>query len=181
MMPHGHHIYQKNLTRLWVQYLPTHWSNMCFHIVNVSCIVIKIVYVLIYQVRNQISITPTHVLQYIFTFTKCSCTIRFMEYLHKTKNNIFVVFYSVTNRNKRKTIHNKSSCIDGYIYLWLSNKSLNSRSKDLALHLPHVRIIGTHHCGNKCREAFKHRGYFQDVLCSCDYEELVVAIFEHKI
>ena len=36
--------------------------------------------------------------------------------------------------------------------------------KKLAYHLPRVRIIGTHHCGNTRREAFKRHSYFQDML-----------------
>ena len=35
----------------------------------------------------------------------------------------------------------------------------------ISVHLPHVRILGTHHCGNPYQEAFKHRSDFQDVLC----------------
>ena len=51
----------------------------------------------------------------------------------------------------------------------------------LAFHLPHVRILVTHHCGNTRLEAFKHPCTFQDVLCCCDYSERVVAIFAHQI
>ena len=35
----------------------------------------------------------------------------------------------------------------------------------LAFHLPHVRILGTNHCGELRRTAFKRRELFQDVLC----------------
>ena len=38
-----------------------------------------------------------------------------------------------------------------------------------------------HHCGNRCREAFKRRSALQDVLCRRDYAECVVAIFAHQI
>ena len=51
----------------------------------------------------------------------------------------------------------------------------------LAFHLPHVRILGTNHCGAMRRTAFKQRELFQDVLCRCDYAERVVASFSHKI
>ena len=51
----------------------------------------------------------------------------------------------------------------------------------LVFHLPHVRILGTHHCGNTRREAFKYPCSFQDVLDCCDYSERVVAIFAHQI
>ena len=38
----------------------------------------------------------------------------------------------------------------------------------LAFHLPHVRILGTNHCGELRRTAFKRRELFQDVLYRCD-------------
>ena len=48
-------------------------------------------------------------------------------------------------------------------------------------HLPHVRIIGTNHCGETRRTAFKLRESFQDVLCFRDYAERVVASFSNHI
>ena len=46
-----------------------------------------------------------------------------------------------------------------------------------AFHIPHVRILGTNHCGEMQRTAFKRRDLFQYVLCRCDYAERVVACF----
>ena len=51
----------------------------------------------------------------------------------------------------------------------------------LAFHLPHVRILGTNHCGAMRRKAFKRRELFQDVLFRRDYAERVVARFDHQI
>ena len=51
----------------------------------------------------------------------------------------------------------------------------------LAFHLPHVRILGTNHCGAMRRKAFKRREIFQDLLCSRDYAERLVASFAHQI
>ena len=51
----------------------------------------------------------------------------------------------------------------------------------LAFHIPHVRILGTNHCGELRRTAFKRRELFQDVLCRCDYAERVVASFSNQI
>ena len=51
----------------------------------------------------------------------------------------------------------------------------------LAFHLPHVRILGTNHCVELQRTAFKRRELFQYVLCRCDYSERVVASFSHEI
>ena len=51
----------------------------------------------------------------------------------------------------------------------------------LAFHMPHVRILGTNHCGELRRTAFKRRELFQDVLCCRDYEEMLVASFANQI
>ena len=51
----------------------------------------------------------------------------------------------------------------------------------LAFHLPHVRILGTNHCGEMRRTAFKGRELFQNVLCHRDYAERVVTIFANQI
>ena len=51
----------------------------------------------------------------------------------------------------------------------------------LAFHLPHVRIIGTNHCGEIRRTAFKRHELFQDVLYPRDYSERVVVSFSNQI
>ena len=51
----------------------------------------------------------------------------------------------------------------------------------LAFHLPHVRILGTNHCGEMRCKAFKRCELFQDVLCRRDYAERVVASFDNQI
>ena len=51
----------------------------------------------------------------------------------------------------------------------------------LAFHLPHVRILGTNHCGELRRIAFKRRELFQDVLCCRDYAKRVVSSFANQI
>ena len=50
----------------------------------------------------------------------------------------------------------------------------------LAFHLPHVRILGTNHCGTMQHTAFKRRELFHDVICRCGYAERVVSIFAHQ-
>ena len=47
--------------------------------------------------------------------------------------------------------------------------------------MPHVRILGTNHCSELLRTAFKQRELFQDVLCRRDYAERVVASFSNQI
>ena len=51
----------------------------------------------------------------------------------------------------------------------------------LVFHLPHVHILGTNHCYEMQRTAFKRHELFQDVLCRCDYSERVVARFANQI
>ena len=50
-----------------------------------------------------------------------------------------------------------------------------------AFRLPHVRILGTNHCGEMRRTVFKRRELFQDVIYRRDYSERVVASFANKI
>ena len=50
-----------------------------------------------------------------------------------------------------------------------------------AFHITHVKILGTNHCGDSCRTAFKCRESFQDMLCCHDYSEGVVSSFAHQI
>ena len=51
----------------------------------------------------------------------------------------------------------------------------------LAFYISHVCILGTNHCEELQRTAFKRRDLFQDVLCCRDYAERVVASFDNKI
>ena len=51
----------------------------------------------------------------------------------------------------------------------------------MAFYLPHVRILGTNHCDEMRRTAFKRRESFQDVLYRRDYAERVVASFANQI
>ena len=51
----------------------------------------------------------------------------------------------------------------------------------LAFRLAHVRILGTNHCVEMRRTAFKQSELFQDFLCRCNYSGRVVASFSHKI
>ena len=51
----------------------------------------------------------------------------------------------------------------------------------LAFNLPHVHILGTNHCGEMRRTAFKRRESFQDVLCCRDYADRAVARFSNQI
>ena len=50
----------------------------------------------------------------------------------------------------------------------------------LACHIPHVQILGKNYCGESLQTAFKRCESFQDVLCSNDYAEGVLASFAHQ-
>ena len=50
----------------------------------------------------------------------------------------------------------------------------------LEFNLPHVRILGTYHCGKERRESFNLQGELWNILCQLDYTELVVSIFLTK-
>ena len=58
---------------------------------------------------------------------------------------------------------------------------LISAIQKLAFYIPRVKLLGTNHCGDSRRNAFKLCESFQDVLCYCDYSESVVASFAHEI
>ena len=51
----------------------------------------------------------------------------------------------------------------------------------LDFHLPHVHILGTNHCGELLRTAFKRRKLFQYVLFCHYYSGDLVASFAHQI
>ena len=53
--------------------------------------------------------------------------------------------------------------------------------KRLDFNLPHVCILGTNHCGELRRTAFKRCKLFQDVLCRHEYAQRIVAKFSHQI
>ena len=53
--------------------------------------------------------------------------------------------------------------------------------KKLTFNLPHVRILGTNHCGEIRRTDFKRRELFQDIICRSDYDERLVESFANQI
>ena len=68
----------------------------------------------------------------------------------------------------------ESSIVDFYQQFYIPE------IKKLVFHLPHVLILGTHHCGNTHREAFKRYAAYHDVLCHQNDAERVVASFNTK-
>ena len=61
------------------------------------------------------------------------------------------------------------------------NKYYNPSILKLEFHFPHVRILGTHHCGKERCEAFKCRRKQHDVVCRNNYAERIVSSSAHQI
>ena len=51
----------------------------------------------------------------------------------------------------------------------------------LYFRLPHVRILGSNHCGEMQRTDFKRRALFQYVLCRRDHADRAVVSFANQI
>ena len=51
----------------------------------------------------------------------------------------------------------------------------------MAFHIPHIQILGTNHCGDSRRTAFKCRKSFQDMLFLLDYADRLVVSFPNQI
>ena len=51
----------------------------------------------------------------------------------------------------------------------------------LAFHLPHMRILGTHHLVKERHEEFKSRRKKFDVFFRSDHGERIVSLFDHQI
>ena len=64
---------------------------------------------------------------------------------------------------------------------YFSTKFYIPSIQKLDFYLPHVRILGTNHCGELWRTAFKRRELFQGVLCCRDYDDRVAANFPNQI
>ena len=69
----------------------------------------------------------------------------------------------------------ETSILDFNQHLWIPE------IHKLVLHLPQVKILGHHHCGNTHQESLKHRSDYQYLLCHRGYSELVVASSAHQI
>ena len=161
---------QQNLTCPWLQCAHIRHTNMHWYTENVCCFVVPITHILIFQYKNFIGIITTYLLQYVFIFIAYFDVLRYMEDAHWTKRKFVVCVYNIRILCTLKTIHQKRACHDGDIYCWFSHKFLYYRYKNLSFHTPHVRILGTNHCGNTRHEAFKCHISCQDVLCRSDYD-----------
>ena len=51
----------------------------------------------------------------------------------------------------------------------------------MAFNLPHVRKLGTNHCGKEYHKSFYRIWYYQDITCCHEYEERLVESFVNQI
>ena len=82
---------KRNPKWILLHYVPTHWLKLHRHTINLCCSILKIVHILLSEVRNQISITKIHPLQKFFMLTKCSNVVRFIGYIQQRGKNMYTM------------------------------------------------------------------------------------------
>ena len=120
--------------------------------------------------------------QFGFTFITSLDVLLFMVDIHLKDKNICSMCKQESSPDKSTKIYTRKELVmmETSISYFHTSFYIPAIHK-LAFHLPHVRILGTNHCGELRRTAFKRRELFQDVLCYCDYAERVVASFANQI
>ena len=86
-----------------------------------------------------------------------------MADIHQIKKNMFVALYSDKTATTKELYTIKEFRSTDKLIDDLNTSFYIPEIQKLEFYLPPVRIIGTHQCGNKHREAFKHCGSFQYV------------------
>ena len=97
----------------------------------------------------------------------------------RSLDDFFVYCYIILLLCHLQTIEKKIYCHYEYIYCWFSHTFLHYSNTKISVHLLPVHILGTHHCGNTQREAFKLHRTYQYFLFRCDYAEIVADKFSH--
>ena len=98
------------------------------------------------------------------------------------KNKLFCLFFQYTATVKPEKLYTRKELGMTETYIAdLSTRFYITEIKNLEFHLPHVRILGTNHCGNTWREELKCCSAKKDVLCNSYYSERVVDSFAHQI
>ena len=181
-MPHGRHIYAKasdmakSKICVYPQYdhaLP-HWKCVMRCCADCPCINLPD-----QEIDNQFSDTTPSIRFQIYNII-ASCTahgripLKYKKICHMCKQE--------SSSNKSTKIYTRKELVmtDTTIYDFRTSFYIPAIQK-LAFHLPHVRILGTNHCGEMRRTAFKRHELYQDVLCRRDYAEGLVARFSHQI
>ena len=151
-----------------------HTGNFCFRAV-------PNVYVSIFLTKKQIKKMKKQYPQLGFTFIRSLDVVLLMvEFYWMTTKYVTCVNKNFHQITLQKNTPEKSSRWWRQNFLF-SCQFLHPSNPKLDFHLPHVRTLGTNHCGSMRRTALKWRELFQDVLCRCDYSERVVARFAHQI
>ena len=181
-MPHGRHISVKEsdmaqaTTCVYPQYyhaLP-HWECVLRCCSDCPCINLNE-----QETENQYSeTTPSIRFHVYFIISRCSAhgIIPFKDnticYMCKQESTSYE---STKIYIRKELVMMETTIFDFHTRLFIPD------IQKLAFHLVHVHILGTNHCGEMRRTAFKRRELFQDVLCCRDYSERVVASFSHQI
>ena len=106
-------------------------------------------HVFLSQVRNQISLTKKLTIRFYVYKMVSLCTVHIW---HQPDKNMYVVFWRSTYCTKWKAIHQERYCNYGDINFWRHHKFIYTINKKLSFDATHVRILGTHHCGNTHHE-----------------------------
>ena len=155
---------------------------MHFHTLNVYFDDVLTFHASIFLTKKQIISIQTQHPQLGFTFiTPLRVVLIMVEFHWKTikyvtcvNNNLYQTnLQNIYTRKELVIIETKNSIF----YTSFCIPAIQT----LEFHLPHVHILGTNNCGEMQRTAFKRHGLFQDLLCSRDYAERLVASFDHQI
>ena len=128
--------------------------------------------------KHNSNVSPTisfHVYQHI----EC-CTVFYRTPFNENKQfqlcgSYIDAIFTTQMYTRKELVRMESSIVDFHWDLYIP------AIQKLALNLPHIHIIGTHHCGNTRWEELKCHSAFQNVLCCCDYSERVLSRFAHQI
>ena len=180
-MPHGRHIYAKSAETAMDKMCayPTHQHELphcncvlrgCSNLPHIDLIDQES------DRHNYIASTSTcfHIYHLIVW-----CTVHGINPLDERKFFCLCFQYMATVIPEKLYTRKEFVMMDKYIADFCTSFYI-TEIQNIAFHLPHIRIIGTNHCGNTHHEALKYHITKQDVLCCCDYTERVVAIFHTK-
>ena len=176
----------KHITWQRQQCVLTNSLIMRYHTGNVYWDVLPNVLVLIFLTRKQMISIPTPVLHFVFTFMIWLHVLQNMAgFRYLTRKVVASVNRIMLQDNQQKYTLEKSYWWRRQQFWMLIQVFMFQKFRSwrftflIAFHIPHVKIMGTNHCGDTHRTAFKRRELFQDVFCRCDYDEGVVTIFAH--
>ena len=181
-MPHGRHIYAKasDIAQATMCAYPRYdhalpdWK--CVLRCCDDCPCINITY---QETDNQNSDTTPSIMFHIYhIIARCTAHGRIPLKYNKT---CYMCKQESSSDESRKIYTRKETVITETTISDFNTSLYIPAIQKLAFHLPHVRILGTNHCGEMRRTDFKRRELFQYFLCRCDYDERVVAIFAHQI